>query len=122
MKSIREIRRESLVRLVAGYKSQRQFAHSTGLVPAHLSQLLGGVREMGENVARRIEEALGLASGFMSLDPEASVTLPTIEEALHALPADELKLLADYRRVSSRHKEMLRETVEGYLRLEERSS
>lgn len=119
MQEIREIRRDNLIRLLSNHKSQRQFAESVGLVPSLISQLVNGTRSMGEDVARRIEQALGLSAGFMSV--VAPVARPTIDEALQNLPSDELKLLTNYRRISSRRKEMLRETAEGYVMLEKRS-
>lgn len=118
MKTIREIRRDNLIRLASGFKSKRQFALSTGLVPAHLSQLLSGAREMGEDVARRIETALGLTQGAMSLEPDTAPPPPVIDPALQHLPADELKLLTDYRRMSPRRQEMLREMAAGFAKLE----
>ena len=121
MQEIREIRRDNLIRLLSNHKSQRQFAESVGLVPSLVSQLVNGTRSMGEDVARRIEQALGLSAGFMSVAPVAPVARPTIDEALQNLPSDELKLLTNYRRISSRRKEMLRETAEGYVMLEKRS-
>jgi len=118
MKTIREIRRENLIRLVRSYKSQRQFAQSVGLVPSHASQLLSGTREMGEEVARRIEEALGMPVGFMSLDPNTPPLMPVIELALQCLPSDELKLLTDYRRISQKHRDMAREMMAAYVTFE----
>ena len=119
MKTIREIRRENLIQLARGYKSDRQFALAMGLVPSHVSQLLSGTRDMGEEVARRIEEKLGLPPGAISMEPDAPSAPPLIEEALRALPADELKLLSDYRRVSPRRQEMLREVAVGFAKLEQ---
>lgn len=119
MKQIKDIRRENLVRLTKSYKSQRQFAQGTGLATSHLNQLLNGVREMGEEVARRIENSLGLSVGFMSIDPDMPPAPPIIEPELQRLPADELSLLTNYRKSSSRRKEMLRETAEMYLLLDE---
>ena len=121
MKTIREIRRDNLIRLLGSYKSKRQFAESVGLAPAHVSQLANGVRDMGEEVARRIEQALGLSIGFMSLTPDVPAQAPTIEPELQYLPSDELKLLANYRRMSPRHKELVRETTEVYVMMEKRS-
>jgi hypothetical protein len=115
MKPIRDIRRENLARLVRGYKSQRQFAKSVGLVPAHTSQLLSGTRDMGEDVARRIEDALGMPSGFLSLDPDVP---PVVDPVLPALPADELKLLADYRRLSQKHRDTARVMLAALVALE----
>ena len=119
MKTIREIRRENLIRLVHSYKSQRQFAQSVGLVPSHASQLLSGKREMGEEVARRIEEALGMPDGFMSLEPGTPLSMPVIEPALQILPSDELKLLTDYRRASPKHQAMAREMMAAYVKFDQ---
>lgn len=118
MKTIHEIRRDNLIRLVSSYKSQRQFAHSTGLVPSHLSQLVTGVRDMGEDVARRIEQALGLSVGSMSIDPDTPPAQPAIEPELQYLPSDELKLLTDYRQVSLKHREIVREIAAAYVLVE----
>jgi len=118
MKTIREIRRTNLARLAQGYKSNRQFALEMGLAPSHVSQLLSGARDMGEEVARRIEEALGLTPGAISVESDAPPALPLLDEALRGLPADELKLLSDYRRVSPRRQEMLRDTAAAYVKLE----
>lgn len=122
MKTIHEIRRDNLVRLASSYKSQRRFAHSVGLVPAHMSQLLSGTRDMGEEVARRIEQALGMSVGAMSLDPDAPPSMPVIEPVLQSLPSDELKLLTDYRRVSPKHQEMAREMMAAYVVFEKTSN
>jgi len=115
MKNVREIRRENLIRLSRGYKSQRRFAIDVGLVPSHMSQLLSGTRDMGEEVARRIEESLRLNPGTISLDPDHS---PSTPPHTVALLDDELKLLSDYRRSSPRHREMLRETAAAYVKVD----
>ena len=113
--AVRDLRRKNLRRLLADYRSQRQFCDGVGLVQGHVSQMVNGTREMGEEVARRIERALGLAPGWMDADPEGGEAPPPDEVALGQLPADQLKLLADYRRLTPRHQEMVRETAAGYL-------
>lgn len=117
MKTIREIRRDNLIRLAQSYKSKRKFASDMGLAPAHMNQLLSGARDMGEEVARRIEDALGLTPGSISTEPGTN-PLSLIKDELQGMPADELKLLSDYRRMSPRHQEMLRETATAYVKLE----
>lgn len=113
---MREIRRDNLQRLLTGYRFQRQFAEATGLAAAHVSQMVNGTRDMGEDVARRIEKALGLPANWMDRVEGSALELAVID--LEQLPADELGLLADYRRLTERHREMLRETAAGYLSLE----
>ena len=67
-------RRDNLRRLLANYPTQRHFADAVGLSVAQVSHLLTGVREMGEEIARRIEEALGLEMGWMDHGLEASIS------------------------------------------------
>lgn len=118
VKGVKETRREHLRRLVEGYPSQRQFAEALGLSAAHVSQMLTGVREVGEQVARRIETALGLAEGF--LDTALDATAPGDQRNLMSqlLPADQIKLLKDYMQLSPKHQEALREMAAAYVKLE----
>ena len=108
MQDIREIRRYHLRRLLAGYSTQRKFAEATGLASAHISQMVTGHREMGDSVARRIEEALGLAFGTLDR-PELSEHIDLDALLNQLLPSDKLKLLSDYDKLSPRHQEMVRE-------------
>ena len=65
-------RRENLKRLLANYPTQRHFADAVGLSVAQVSHLVTGVREMGEEIARRIEQTLGFEMGFMDREVDAS--------------------------------------------------
>ncbi|MGH8562739.1 MAG: helix-turn-helix domain-containing protein [Gammaproteobacteria bacterium] len=55
-----DIRVQNLRRLISEYGQQRLLADAAGMNPSHLSQILTGRRGLGENLARRIEETLGL--------------------------------------------------------------
>jgi hypothetical protein len=59
------IRRDNLRRLLSKYGSQKELARVSGLVPAHISQMLGGKRNVGNGAATRIEQRLELAAGWM---------------------------------------------------------
>lgn len=59
-------RRAALVALINEFGTIRALAEKTDSDAAHLSQIKNGTREMGEAVARRIENALGL--GHKTLD------------------------------------------------------
>lgn len=61
---IKHIRRRNLVALIGG-KTQREFAEETGMSDRHVSQLVNGFRQMGDVIARRIEEKLRLPRGWM---------------------------------------------------------
>ncbi len=67
MATIRTIRKENLLALIARFGSQRALARKAGLVPAHVSQMVTERRNMGDEVARRIEKNLNLADGHMDL-------------------------------------------------------
>lgn len=118
MDKIKENRRKNLQRLARNYRFQRQLAVETGVAAAHVSQLLGGVQGMGEDIALRIEKSLGLPPGFMSLDPDDPSPSPTTDSKLHELPDDEMKLLIDYRRALPRHREMVLEMASTYARMD----
>ncbi|WP_316365545.1 helix-turn-helix transcriptional regulator [Candidatus Thiodiazotropha sp. CDECU1] len=67
MVNIRTIRKENLLAQIARFGSQRAFADKAGLAPAHVSQLVTDRRNMGDEVARRIEKNLNLTDGYMDL-------------------------------------------------------
>ncbi|MDQ5908313.1 MAG: family transcriptional regulator [Pseudomonadota bacterium] len=123
VQNVQDTRRDHLRRLMQGYSSQRQFADAMGLSASYINQILTGVREMGGLVSRRIETALGLPEGYFDtpLSPPANASgdeagSASLEQML--IPTHELKLLADYRRLSKQHQKMLRETAAGYLLIE----
>jgi len=120
VKNVKETRRDHVRRLVDGYPSQRQFAEALGLSAAHVSQMLTGVREVGSQVARRIEAALGLAEGFLDTALGAAAA-PLDQRGLlnQILPADQIKLLNDYMQLSPKRQEMLRDTAAGFAKLEQ---
>jgi hypothetical protein len=60
-----DLRRKNLKRLLARYDSQKDLAEATGLVPAHISQIISGKRNMGDAAASRIEHRLKLQHGAM---------------------------------------------------------
>lgn len=71
-------RRRNLERLIAtvGEGEKKAFAEKTGLSPAHVSQMVNGVRQVGDKVARRIEHALGLPDGVMDVLDAAELDDP----------------------------------------------
>jgi plasmid maintenance system antidote protein VapI len=67
MINIRTIRKSNLLAQIDRFDSQRAFAEQAGLAPAHVSQMVTERRNMGDEVARRIEKNLDLAEGYMDL-------------------------------------------------------
>jgi hypothetical protein len=64
---VRKCRRNNLRALAAQYISWRQFAAVVGESPSLLSQIAGGnpTRAIGEELARKLEERLGLTTGYL---------------------------------------------------------
>lgn len=56
---VRDTRRENLLKLI-GNNSQRAWAASVGMQPAHVNQILKQKRNIGYKLARKIEAKLGL--------------------------------------------------------------
>jgi transcriptional regulator with XRE-family HTH domain len=57
---ISDIRLGNLRLLISKYGGQRRLADAAEMNPSHLSQIVTGRRGLGETLARRIEETLGL--------------------------------------------------------------
>ena len=71
----KEIRRANLRLLAEQYGGQRALADKADIVPSQLSHIIGmnPIRNLGEQLARKIERNLGLSTGF--LDQPSPVNL-----------------------------------------------
>lgn len=83
--NIKSNRRQNLLELLSQYVEQgwtnKQFAEHCKIATAHLHQMKSGNRQMGDEIARRIEQGLNLAEGYMDLDPSSSESaLPVARE------------------------------------------
>lgn len=76
-----ELRRLKLQELVARFKTQREFAENAGLDPTVVSRMLYPVgkpnkRNIGEQSARQIEDALKISRGWMDgLGPTSNLNV-----------------------------------------------
>ena len=71
MKTIKEIRKDNLLKLLSKFDSKSQFAEKVGIKPSYLSHLLSdkeGSKEVGQLTARRFEESLDMEQGWMDKD------------------------------------------------------
>jgi SOS-response transcriptional repressor LexA len=66
----KDIRRQNLRRLLKKFRFDREMADMAGLNPKHLSQMKTGKRDIGHDVARRIESAMKLPAGWMDTAPD----------------------------------------------------
>jgi hypothetical protein len=83
------IRRDNLRRLLNKYGSQKGLASVTGLVPAHISQIMGGKRNVGHGAAKRIEQRLELVAGWMDRNdplPGEPPMHPALTRVTHIVP------------------------------------
>lgn len=61
----KEIRLTNLLALAAGYKRNSQFCERIGMNPTYFSQVKTGRKSIGDELARRIEQSLGLPRGYL---------------------------------------------------------
>lgn len=93
------IRRENLRALAATHKSQADFAAACGTAPSVISLIISPnpKRNLGHRLARKIEEAQGLPSGWLDCEhPKENGEAP-IE--VNFLPAALAQKIANYRSV-----------------------
>lgn len=70
---IGDIRRKNMLKLIANFRTQSDFADAVGKPPSYISQIKKGVKSNGEAInmgsefARDIEASLGLAHGWMDV-------------------------------------------------------
>lgn len=88
---IYEIRKHNLVKLIGGQR-KGSCAERWGMAPAHLSQILSDktAKNLGDDVARRIEEVEGLPRGWFDSIPPGDEEQPTAEAADSKLSAADL--------------------------------
>lgn len=72
METIKAIRLKNLRKLIdqSAIESERQFAFKCELSPSHLNQITREERGIGDAVARRIEKAFNMESGWLDQDHE----------------------------------------------------
>lgn len=81
MGTVRDFRRQRLIDMIRATPGkdtgkQKRFAEAHGLDPAHVSQMVNGTREMGDDVARRIESAADFPHGTMDMPPPIATAEP----------------------------------------------
>ena len=81
-------RHANFLQVLEGYSTLVEVSSITGISANYLSQLKGGKR-IGHVMARRLEQGMGLRSGWLDLDHTESTTV-TLSE--HELGHQSLKL------------------------------
>jgi len=61
----KEIRKENFLFLSKDFKFQRQFCEKIGIKDTEFSQIKSGLKPIGTNRARKIEQAMSLPEGYM---------------------------------------------------------
>ncbi len=114
-KTAQDIRRDNIRALVSEYGTQRALAEAAGLVPAYVSQLINGYREMGETVARRIEAELKLSKGWMDTPhvPGINDNHGAYGRDADTLTPEEAALLDIYRQLPAEERVRLRAVIDA---------
>lgn len=88
---IYEIRKHNLVKLI-GSQRKGSCAERWGMAPAHLSQILSDktAKNLGDDVARRIEEVEGLPRGWFDSIPSSDEVQPLADAVNSKLSAADL--------------------------------
>jgi hypothetical protein len=81
----REIRRANVIRLADGYGRIVDFCEKAGIRPAYYSQIKSRNKALGDDLARRMEENLGLTRGYFDVLQDAG-------EQSHKVTADTLSI------------------------------
>lgn len=120
MVNIRTIRKENLLAQIARFGTQRAFAEQAGLATAHVSQMVTNRRQMGDEVARRIEKKLNLTDGYMDLqhDPSSYDTEPVSRQHNRVAENDSETLQSLLLKVDQMRQGMSARTRKVILRIE----
>lgn len=101
---VKEIRLNNLLALAGRYDQDIEFCKRIEMNPSYLPQLKGKTKTIGDKIARKVEEKLGLPHGYMDVTHDPSEMAPKPPEAdvmatayaIEALPkslSDQLKRL-----------------------------
>jgi len=126
MKTIDEIRRENLALAIKKTRTAAALASLVQTAPAYISQLrnaapdskTGTPKTMGDDLARRIEEALGQESGWMDRDhnnenknrdgiPASMLKVTNRAPRLQLVTDEEQDLLHEYRSMADAERNLL---------------
>lgn len=80
MKNISEIRHENFIKLRENYKSDRDFSKQIGISHTFTSNIKNKVKNIGEKIARQIEEYLVLPYGWMDQDHDKDDSETSVDE------------------------------------------
>lgn len=111
-KTIKEIRRANLDRLVETFPSAEAFARAIETHRVYLSDLLRGMRGMGDELARRIEAKCDKPHGWMDQNHEPAPPKVSEPPALYdeRLTEEELEVVRALRKARGFHAERLEPT------------
>jgi transcriptional regulator with XRE-family HTH domain len=126
-----ETRRKNLLKIAGAYNKQHELADAIGFTAGYASHLLTGHKSIGEKVARKIEDKLGLAKYSLDIDTDSNGDAQDIVlDGLNTVRVapDELCLLNLLRDLTSKQrkrlidaaKEFKSENVENYFELKGR--
>lgn len=104
---IKGLRRRNLQALVAqqgGHGAQRRFAERAGIPYKFVNNLLRGEKDISEDTARRVEQALALPLGWMDVDhtvEKPSSAAANDQGELMVVSEEERQIILAFRSMSS---------------------
>lgn len=133
MKTNDEIRRENLVLAINRVRTAAKLAELTGTAAAYLSQIKsstpdsksGTPKTMGDDLARRIEDAIGESPGWMDKDHSGTDSTDQADKSrpgprpahVQWVGDDEAEILDAYRTTDEAGRERIRTAAKGVPRV-----
>ncbi len=78
----KEVRLANFLKLSEGYKKISEYCEVIGIAPSYFSQVKRGSKVIGDEIAERVENALGLPQGWMDTQHKNEA------EQIRSLPTD----------------------------------
>lgn len=112
--NINEIRRANLIRLIGNAHERgapSQFAKKYNLPPDQVRHILTGYRSMGEKLARKFEEAMGLPAGELDKDLSDSVASEAATYLANNLGSEALDVINTFRELDPEKRKIVAQMI-----------
>ena len=96
MSKLNEIRLRNFRKLAGEFGSKTEFSVETGIHASYISQILGGYRNIGEKLARKIESNTGKPPMWLDHEEVLSEVHIEVIRRLEKLPEQNLPVIAAF--------------------------
>lgn len=111
---IKDIRKANLIRIIGNVHERgapSQFAKKYNLPPDQVRHILTGYRTMGEKLARKFEEAIGLPSGELDKDLSDSVASEAATYMANNLGIEALDVITTFRELDAEKRKIVAQMI-----------